>query len=330
LYALEHCFSINTIMSESSVNFAEHAPNVLQAAKLFVQGQRFPESTLYVVATPIGNLADISLRALAVLDLCDIIAAEDTRVSHKLLQVYGISPNKIIRSDAYTESSISTHILSALAAGKRVALVSDAGTPAVSDPGAALVSAVREAGFTVVPLPGASSVVTLLSAAGLQDRLFSFLGFAPSQAKAREQFCRTLSQAAHTQVFFEAPHRAHALLAALGEQLAPEQRVIVGRELTKRFETIHSLKAGEIAAWLPTATHMDQGEFVIAVSGFVRDEQSTHSSSIASDTLLKKLLMHLPLKTAVALTSELTGGAKNEIYEKALVFKNDLTNDKND
>ncbi len=318
--------------SAENVSITSHS--ALQAAKLFVQGQRFPEATLYVVATPIGNLADISLRALAVLDLCDIIAAEDTRVTHKLLQVYGILPNKIMRSDAYTESSISTDIIVALTAGKRVALVSDAGTPAVSDPGAALVSAVREAGFAVVPLPGASSVVALLSAAGLQDTPFSFLGFAPSQAKAREQFCRTLSQAVHTQVFFEAPHRARALLAVLAEQLAPEQRVIVGRELTKRFETIHSLKAGDIAAWLPAATHLDQGEFVIAVSGCARDEAADTLTSIASDTLLKKLLAHLPLKTAVAITSELSGGAKNELYEKALGFKNalknDLQNDEND
>jgi 16S rRNA (cytidine1402-2'-O)-methyltransferase len=295
--------------------------SVLQAAQQFVQGQHMPDSCLYVVATPIGNLADISLRALAVLSMCDVVAAEDTRVTRNLLQVYGVLPAYIMRSDAYTEHSICEEVLKHLAAKKRVALLSDAGTPGVSDPGAAVVAAVRAAGFAVVPIPGASSVVSLLCAAGIEDTAFSFIGFAPTQAKAREVFCQQLAQCAHTQIFFEAPHRIKALLHAMAAALAPTQRVVIGRELTKRYEAIHSMTAAELSLWLEADHKLDVGELVIAVGNAPSPSQAIIATAIDTTTLLKTLLQHLPLKTAVNVTSELTGGAKNALYEQALQLK---------
>jgi 16S rRNA (cytidine1402-2'-O)-methyltransferase len=302
------------------------ALSVLQAAQQFVRGQHLPDSTLYVVATPIGNLADISLRALAVLSVCDVVAAEDTRVTRNLLQVYGISPLYIMRSDAYTEHSICEEMLKHLAAKKRVALLSDAGTPGVSDPGAAVVAAVRAAGFAVVPLPGASSVVSLLSAAGIEDTAFSFVGFAPTQAKAREAFCQQLAQCGHTQIFFEAPHRAMALLQALAAALAPMQRVVIGRELTKRYEAIHSLTAGELPAWLKADHKLDVGELVIAI-GKAPAAAPQDGSNTQQLKLLATLMKHLPLKTAVNVASEITGTAKNALYEQALKLKANVGED---
>lgn len=300
--------------------------SVLQAAQAFVLGQHLPGGCLYVIATPIGNLADITLRALAVLSQCDLIIAEDTRQTHKLLQGYGISPTKIIRGDTYTEHSISSEALNYMRDGKRVALVSDAGTPAISDPGAALVKLVREAGHAVIPIPGVSSVITLLSAAGLEDTPFSFLGFAPTAAKARDMFCEQLAHATCTQVFFEAPHRAMATLQQLAACLSPEQRLVVGRELTKRYETIAVVAASELGLWLTTQDKLAQGELVIAVSAHkAAGKPSTQTQvSLEPERLLRLLLPHLPLKTAVALTSEATGLAKNALYDQALSLKNAL------
>ncbi|MBU6438128.1 MAG: 16S rRNA (cytidine(1402)-2'-O)-methyltransferase, partial [Betaproteobacteria bacterium] len=182
-----------------------------------------PAGTLYVVATPIGNLADITARALATLARCDALAAEDTRVAAHLLQAYGIERKPLVRCDAHREHEAAADIVSRLARGERVALVSDAGTPAVSDPGARVVQAVRAAGYGVVPLPGPSSVVTLLSAAGIDGTAFCFEGFVPGKASEVQQWLARLATATHTTVVFEAPHRAHATLTLLASALAPER-----------------------------------------------------------------------------------------------------------
>ncbi len=284
-----------------------------------------PASSLYVVATPIGNLADISLRALAVLSLCDTVYAEDTRVTRNLLQVYSVSRANIVRNDAHTEASIVNDVLTRLGAGERVAMVSDAGTPAISDPGAVLVAAARQAGFNIVAIPGASSVVSLLSVAGLRDTAFTFLGFSPTHAREREAFCERLASASRTQVFFESPHRALALLNQLSTVLKPTQQVVIGRELTKRFESVHSMAASELKSWLATSPKLDQGEFVIAVSKAMEEdsEQPDASTPLTTDQLLKALLPHVPLKTAVSITSELTNAAKNAVYEQALALKSE-------
>jgi 16S rRNA (cytidine1402-2'-O)-methyltransferase len=300
--------------------------SVLHIAQQFVQGQHLPASSLYVIATPIGNLADISLRALAVLSMCDTVCAEDTRVTRNLLQVYGVSRTNIVRNDAHTEASIVNDVLARLGAGERIALVSDAGTPAISDPGALLVAAVRQAGFNVVAIPGASSVVALLSVAGLRDTAFTFLGFAPTHARERDAFCERLSKASRTQIFFESPHRALALLNSLAPVLNPTQHIVIGRELSKRFESIHSMAASELKAWLATSPKLDQGEFVIAVGKAVEVSGGLHGAAtqLTTEQLLKALLPHIPLKTAVNITSELTSSAKNAVYEQALVLKSGI------
>lgn len=308
-------------MSEG--NLSSHT-SALQAAQEFVQSQHLPTACLYVVATPIGNLADISLRALAVLSLCDTVYAEDTRVTRNLLQVYGIERAYIARNDAHTEMSMIDDALRRLSAGERIALVSDAGTPAISDPGAAVVEAARKAGFAVHAIPGASSVMALLSVAGIKDTPFCFLGFAPTAAKERKAFCEKLSTAHCTQVFFEGPHRAANLLTLLSQTLNASQPIVIGRELTKRFETVYCLLASDLHEWLQTKPKLDQGEFVIAV-GKAANADSHHDlqagTRLTSEQLLKALLPHLPLKTAVSITHELTAISKNAVYEQALALK---------
>ncbi|MBM3387153.1 MAG: 16S rRNA (cytidine(1402)-2'-O)-methyltransferase, partial [Betaproteobacteria bacterium] len=234
------------ISSPSSPPFAR----ALQAAQDAAGSQQHPTHTLYVVATPIGNLADIGLRALHVLGLVEAIACEDTRHTQHLLRAYGLERpgSQLLALHQHNETEAAQQVLARLAQGERVAYVSDAGTPAISDPGARLVQAVRAAGHRVVPLPGASSITAVLSASGMTGDGFVFQGFLPSKPGERQQAVQALAQEPRAVVLLEAPHRILALaqaLTALGQR-----RVTVGRELTKQFEQIDTLAAQDLPAWL--------------------------------------------------------------------------------
>ncbi len=278
--------------------------------------QHYPQSTLYVVATPIGNLADISLRALHVLQLADAIGCEDTRHTQGLLRQFGIE-KPLLSVHEHNELEAAVGVIDRLKRGERVAYVSDAGTPAVSDPGARLVAAVRSAGLRVMPLPGASSVTTALSAAGVTGDLgFVFAGFLPSKAGERDTAIAALQLDAKAIVIMEAPHRIEALAAAmspLGERL-----VTVCRELTKQFEEIATTPASQLAAWLAAGPQRTRGEFVLVL----------HPLQVApaaddGERVLRLLLAELPLKTAVKLAADITGAPRNGLYDTALRLKND-------
>ena len=272
-----------------------------------------------MVATPIGNLADITLRALHVLQLVDAIACEDTRHTQTLLRAYGIerSAAALIALHQHNEAEAAQQLIARLQSGQRVAYVSDAGTPAVSDPGARLVAAVRAAGLSVVPLPGASSVTTALSAAGAVDEhgAFVFAGFLPAKAGERNTAVQELTTETRAVVLLEAPHRIEALATALAPLSA--RPVTVGRELTKQFEQITTLPAAELTAWLAADTQRSRGEFVLVL----------HPQTSGDDTggpdlrVLELLLAELPLKSAVRLAAEITGTPRNALYDAALKLK---------
>ena len=294
--------------------------SALNAAHTAAGAQHYPTGTLYVVATPIGNLADISLRALHVLNVCDTVACEDTRHSQSLLRAYGIDKTHAqwLALHQHNEAQTSQEVVQRLQAGQRVAYVSDAGTPAVSDPGARLVWQVQQRGLRVMPLPGASSVTALLSACGspTPDAAgFVFVGFLSNKASERAQAVTQLAQEPRAQVLLEAPHRIEALASALA--VLDERPVTLGRELTKQFEEIATMPAQAVLAWLQANPQRTRGEFALVV----------HAQSVANarpdDTarILQLLLAELPLKTAVKLTADITGEARNSVYTQALALK---------
>ena len=276
------------------------------------------EPVLYVVATPIGNLRDITLRALDVLSAADVVAAEDTRTTAQLLTHFGIGANRLMAVHKHNERGASEKIISALQAGKSVAFVSDAGTPAVSDPGALLVQAVREAGLRVIPIPGANAAVAALSVSGLPDPHFLFYGFLPNKAAARRTALQSLAGHPFTLVFYEAPHRIVGSVADMCTILGGERQIVLAREVTKLFETIHACRLSEAEAWLQADPNRQRGEFVLLVSG------SPPQSGLTPDTLntLSLLLEELPLKQAVQLAAKITGASRNELYQSALHMKN--------
>ena len=291
-----------------------------QAAAAAAGAQHYPASALYVVATPIGNLADITLRAIHVLGLVDAVACEDTRHSAPLLRQLGVDGKALIALHQHNERDAAHAVLVRLAHGERVAYVSDAGTPAISDPGAALVAAVQAAGYRVLPIPGASSAVAALSVAG--DAVvgpFTFIGFLPTRASERGQAVGALATTPQAQVLFEAPHRIEALAAALAEACA-DRRITVCRELTKQFETVASMPAADLPAWLSADANRTRGEFVLVVHAFA--PAGAGSERPAFEATLRTLLAALPLKQAVALTAELSGAPRNAVYERALALKN--------
>lgn len=281
--------------------------------------QQFPAQTLYVLATPIGNLADISLRALHVLGLVDSIACEDTRHTQQMLRAYGLErpAAQLLPLHQHNEAQAAQTVVDRLAQGQRVAYVSDAGTPAISDPGARLVQQVRGAGFRVLPLPGASSITTLLSAAGMTGDGFVFSGFLPSKNAERTQAVQALAQERRAVLLLEAPHRMGALaqaLAALGERA-----LTVGRELTKQFEQIVTLAAQDLGDWLQARAEHQRGEFVLLLHALDRPPED--GASAQGDRILQCLLAELPLKSAVRLAAEITGEPRNALYERALALK---------
>lgn len=291
------------------------AATLRHAAACAASEQQYPAPALYVVATPIGNLADLTLRAIHVLGLVDAVACEDTRVSAGLLRHLAVEV-PLIALHEHNERSASAQVLARLAAGERVAYVSDAGTPAVSDPGAALVAAVQAAGVPVVAVPGPSSVAAAVSVAGdTQAAGFVFLGFAPPKAGERSALWREIAaQPARSGVLFEAPHRIEALARELAQAL-PGRTLTVCRELTKQFETVHTLAAAALPAWLAADANRLRGEFVLVVHA-----ATTAAADDAGDTLrvLDLLLAELPLKQAVSLAAAITGAKRNALYDAAL------------
>jgi 16S rRNA (cytidine1402-2'-O)-methyltransferase len=295
---------------------ASFAP-ALAAANDAAGQQNHPASTLYVVATPIGNLADISLRALHVLQKVDVIACEDTRHTQQMLRAYGIDRpgSQLLAVHQHNEAEAAQTVITRLAQGERVAYVSDAGTPAISDPGARLAAAVRLAGYRVLPLPGASSVITVLSASGMTgEGGFVFTGFLPNKAGERQHAVQALAQETRAVVLLEAPHRIEALAQALG--VLGERRITVGRELTKQFEQIETVAAQDFAAWLAEKPDRQRGEFALVVHDTPAAETSGEGLRV-----LQLLLPELPLKTAVKLAAEITGESKNVLYDQALKLK---------
>ena len=276
------------------------------------------ETALYVVATPIGNLRDITLRALEVLATADVVAAEDTRNTVYLLSHHGISTNKLIAVHQHNERAAAEKIIARLQAGQSVAFVSDAGTPAVSDPGALLVQAVRAAGLRVIPIPGANAALAALSAAGLSEPHFLFYGFLPNKSAARRAVLQSLTSYPCTLVFYEAPHRIVECVADLCAVLGGERQIVLAREITKQFETIHVCALRDAEAWLQSDSNQHRGEFVVLVSGAVpQPGLSTEALST-----LSQLLDELPLKQAVRLAAKITGASRNELYQRALQLKN--------
>ncbi|WP_042299307.1 16S rRNA (cytidine(1402)-2'-O)-methyltransferase [Paraburkholderia kururiensis] len=281
------------------------------------QAQQYPAAALYVVATPIGNTADITLRALHVLGLADRIAAEDTRNTGQLLSRYGIS-KPLLAVHEHNEREAAQRVIEHLRAGERVAYVSDAGTPGISDPGAKLVDAVRAAGFAVVPLPGASALATALSVAGDWAGTFTFLGFLPNKAKQRTSALQSLASHSHAMVFYEAPHRVVETVQALGDAFGAERRLLIARELTKLHEAVHCCTLAEGPAWLAADPNRQRGEFVLVVEGAPAQQSG---SAADHDALLRILLEELPVKGAAKVAAALTGASRNDLYARALELK---------
>jgi 16S rRNA (cytidine1402-2'-O)-methyltransferase len=291
---------------------------ILQAAQAAAGAQQYPAGALYVVATPIGNLADMSLRAVHVLSLVDAVACEDTRHSAALLRHLGVD-KPLLAVHEHNEREAAGEVVARLSRGERVAYVSDAGTPAVSDPGAALVAAVTAAGFRSIPLPGASSALAALCVAGdLRGQGFVFVGFLPAKGAERAQALEAAAARAETQVLFEAPHRIESLLQGLAEH-CPLRQVTLSRELTKQFETVVTRTAAELPGWLAEDTNRSRGEFVLVLHALAVSVESAGDTE--HDKTLQVLMAELPLKQAVALAAELTGAPRNALYTRALALK---------
>ena len=274
--------------------------------------------TLYVVATPIGNLGDITLRALETLKVVDAIAAEDTRHTSGLLSHFGIS-KKLIAVHEHNEHQSAEKLLMQLQAGENIALVTDAGTPGISDPGAVVVDFVRKAGIKVVPIPGVSAVIAALSVSGILQNGFLFHGFLPASGAARRKALEQLKTQTVTLVFYEAPHRIVESIKDMANVLGAERRVTFAREITKTFETIYSCDLAEAAGWLEADSNQQRGEFVLLVEAAAVKVAEAFSEEVIR--ILKLLLTELPLKQAVKLTAEITNEKKNDLYEFALLLK---------
>ncbi len=303
----------------------------LGAAHEAAAAQHYPHGALYVVATPIGNLADITLRALHVLQLADTVACEDTRHTQSLLRAYGIDKTaaQLLAVHQHNEAEAAQNVVHRLQQGQRVAYVSDAGTPGVSDPGARLAAAVQAVGLRAIPLPGASSITTALSVAGAvahggDQGGFVFAGFLPVKSAERATvIAQQLASEPRCVVLLEAPHRIEELARALA--VLGERRVTLARELTKQFEEVVTQPAQALTAWLDGSPQRSRGEFVVLL----------HPMPVASDDgdslrVLRLLLKELPLKSAVRLAADITGASRNVLYDTALGWKRDGDNGSGD
>ncbi len=268
--------------------------------------------SLYIVGTPIGNLEDITVRALSVLGSVDVVLAEDTRHSAKLLAHHGLRA-RLQSLHEHNEERNAVKLVQALEAGKHMALISDAGTPLISDPGLRLVRRAQAAGVPVVPIPGPSALTCALCAAGLPTDRFVFEGFLPSGASQRRQRLEALRAEPRTMVFFEAPHRIERSVAAMSETFGATRKVVLARELTKLFETIKGGSLGVIGAWLADDPNHRKGEFVVVVAGAEPEAQGED----AHDALLLALLEELPLRQAVSVAVRATGAPRNMLYRRA-------------
>ena len=278
--------------------------------------QHYPDATLYVIGTPIGNAGDISLRALHILEITDAVACEDTRVTKNLLGLYGLD-KELISAHQHNEREAAEKLIARLQRGERVALVSDAGTPAISDPGAKIVDSVRNAGFNVIPVPGPSAAITALSAGGLIDESFLFIGFLPAKAAQRQTVLRKLKDSPATLVIYEAPHRIRDTVRTLADIFEPSRTVVIARELTKLFEEIHRCPLSEAIPWLEENRNRQKGEFVLLVQG----APSREDDESQARHILSVLLDELPAGTAAGLTAKITGIRKNRLYDMALELK---------
>lgn len=274
------------------------------------------------MATPIGNLADLSLRAIHCLGLVDALACEDTRQGGGLLRHLGLH-KPLIALHQHNEREASAAVLARLAAGERVAYASDAGTPAISDPGAVLVREVVAAGYRVLPLPGPSSAAAALSVAGDTAALgFAFVGFLPTKAGERRTVLQgVLTVEGQSQIVFEAPHRIVELIGLLAE-LAPARRITVCRELTKQFEQVHTADAASLPAWLAADAQRQRGEFVLVVHAQVSQAAADDALPAEALRVLTLLMAELPLKQAVALAAQISGAPRNRLYDAGLALKN--------
>lgn len=275
-----------------------------------------PPGTLYVVATPIGNLSDLSMRARETLAAVDLVLAEDTRVTRTLLAHLGIRPPTRALHD-HNEGQIAASIVEQLGQGQSMALVADAGTPGVSDPGARLVAMALDAGVRVIPIPGPNAAIAALSASGFTGP-FLFAGFAPEKETARCKALTALKGHACTLVFYEAPHRLAAMIQDLITVLGGERRIVIAREITKMFEEIQAMPLADVPAWLATDPNHSRGEFVLLVEGAAADDQRAGNDD---DRILHPLLEALPLSQAVALAVRMTGRTRNSLYERALAWR---------
>ena len=269
---------------------------------------------LYIVATPIGNLQDISLRAIEVLKQVDLIAAEDTRHSKKLLEHYGIQ-TPLTSFHEHNEQTKQKHLLDQLLAGKSIALISDAGTPLINDPGYHLVKTVRAAGVQVLPVPGACAFVAALSVAGLPSDRFSFHGFLSVKSIARKRYLTQLINAEETLIFYESPHRILACLQDMSEVFGGERVVVVARELTKAYETIRGDTLDNLLPWMCSDSNQQRGEFVVLVQGNPSVQAQAFQQALKVYDILKQ---ELPMKQAVKLAAEIAGAKKNELYRYVL------------
>jgi len=274
------------------------------------------ENALYVVATPIGNLGDITLRALETLRGVDLVACEDTRHVRHLLDHHGIKVPTLALHQ-HNENEAAEKLVRLLGEGRRVALVSDAGTPGVSDPGARTVAAVRAAGFRVIPLPGPSAAIAAMSASGLVDQRFLFVGFLPAKVGARKTAIAELAAVDAALVFYEAPHRVMETVADLVELLEPQREIVIARELTKMFEQIERMPLAAAPAWLAADANHQRGEFVLVVSA----PPPREGMDAEAERVLTALLAELPVKQAAKLAAEITGQPKNALYARALQLK---------
>lgn len=272
-------------------------------------------STLYIVPTPIGNLGDITQRAIEVLSSVDLIAAEDTRHTGKLLSHFNISTKTYALHD-HNEQQKAQVLVDKLQQGLSIALVSDAGTPLISDPGYHLVNQCRQAGVKVVPLPGACAVVTALSAAGLPSDRFSFEGFLPPKSKGRKDKFLEIAKAERTCIFYESPHRIMDSLQDMLDILGPYREVVLARELTKTYETIQGMPLGELIPWIEEDDNRKKGEMVLLIHGF-REQASDEIPDEVTRTLTI-LTKELPLKKAAAMTAEIYNLKKNALYKWGL------------
>ena len=272
--------------------------------------------SLYVVATPLGNIGDIGLRAIAVLKAVDLIAAEDTRHSQRLLDAFGVD-TRMLAVHQHNEQEAAGRLIALLEAGQQVAFITDAGTPAVSDPGARLVARVREAGFPVVPVPGACAAIAALSVAGLAEGGFRFVGFLPAKSAARQAVLQPLRDEAAAMVFYEAPHRIAECVADFELIFGGERELLIAREMTKLHEQIVRMPLAETEAWFAADPNRSRGEFVLVLAG----KPAGAELDAEAERVLALLLGELPLKRAARLAADITGASRNTLYARALAMR---------